>query len=148
MPHKSDHMEHQLMYRYSKMDLSQFAIFDENCNQPMDEVQFNTEAQFSFDKDSSVLCSTIVVNASFSDKPIMKAELRSYFDIHPDSIEGMRNNGHILFLPHSLVQFASLCYGSMRGIIFSKTQGTVLSQYILPPVYFSQLIDKGFSVEY
>lgn len=140
-------MENQLMYRYSKMELNQFAIFEDNCKKDMEEVQFNTEAQFSSDKDNSVLRSAIVVNAMFEGSPIMKAELFGFFDIHPKSIDGMRQDGHILFSPPALVQFASLCYGSMRGVIFAKTQGTPLNQYIIPPVYFGQMIDRGFSVD-
>ncbi|MDO5447972.1 MAG: hypothetical protein Q4F34_09360, partial [Prevotellaceae bacterium] len=71
----------------------------------------------------------------------------SYFNIQPESIAILTQDGKILFPPQLLVQFASLCYGAMRGVIFTKTQGSVLSNYVLPPVYFSILIDKGFVVE-
>lgn len=141
-------MEHQIMYRYSKMEIEQFAMFEENCSQETQEVQFQTEAQFSFDKDNSILCSKIVSNISIKDKPLIKAELNSFFDIHPDSIADLRQDGNIVFAPHLLVQFASLCYGSLRGVIFAKTQKTPLCNYIiLPPIYFAKLIDKPFSVE-
>ena len=140
-------MEGQVLYKYSKMEIEQFAMFEENYNQNVEEVEFQTEAQFSFDKESSVLCSKIVVNMSAVEKPLVKAELKSYFNIQPESIDSLRQDGKILFPPQLLVQFASLCYGSMRGVIFAKTQGNALSNYVLPPVYFGQLIDKGFAVE-
>ena len=135
------------MYRFSKMELEQFAMFEENCNPEPNEVQFHTEAQFSYDKDSYILCSKIIVNMASQEKPLVKAELKSYFSLLPESVENLRKDGRIMFASPLLVQFASLCYGSIRGVIFAKTIGTPINNYVLPPVYFANLIDKGFVVE-
>lgn len=140
-------MEQQVMYRFSKMELEQFAMFEENCNPELNEVQFHTEAQFSYDKDNYILCSKIIVNMASQEKPLVKAELKSYFNLLPESVENLRTDGRIMFAPPLLVQFASLCYGSIRGVIFAKTIGTPINNYVLPPVYFANLIDKGFVVE-
>jgi hypothetical protein len=140
-------MEQQVMYRFSKMELEQFAMFEENCNPEPKEVQFHTEAQFSYDKDNYILCSKIIINMASQEKPLVKAELKSYFNLSPESVENLRKDGRIVFAPHLLVQFASLCYGSIRGVIFAKTIGTPINNYVLPPVYFANLIDKGFVVE-
>lgn len=142
-------MEQQVMYKYEKMELEQFAMFEENyCERDgKQDVLFQTEAQFSFDKENLMLCSRIVVNMSADEKPLVKAELKSYFVIHSDSIKELTKEGRIIFAPPLLVQFASLCYGSIRGVIFSKTMTTPLSNYVLPPVYFGNLIDKSFVVE-
>lgn len=139
-------MEKQVMYKYEKMELERFAMFEENYCKDKD-VMFQTEAQFAFDKENSMLCSRILVNMSAEGKFLVKAELKSYFGIHPDSIKELTKEGRIIFAPSLLVQFASLCYGSIRGVIFSKTMTTPLSNYVLPPVYFGNLIDKGFIVE-
>ena len=140
-------MEQQVMYRFSKMELEQFAMFEENCNPEPKEVQFHTEAQFSYDKDSYILCSKIIVNMVSQEKLLVKAELKSYFNLLPESVENLRRDGRIMFASPLLVQFASLCYGSIRGVIFAKTIGTPINNYVLPPVYFANLIDKGFVVE-
>ena len=140
-------MEQQVMYRFSKMELEQFAMFEENCNPEPQEVQFQTEAQFSYDTTNYILCSKIIVNMLAQEKPLVKAELKSYFNLLPESVENLRKDGRIMFAPTLLVQFASLCYGSIRGVIFAKTMGTPLNSFIVPPVYFGNLIDKGFVVE-
>lgn len=140
-------MDTQVLYKYIKMELEQFAMFEENYNPEVKEVQFQTESQFSFDKENSVLCSRIVVNMSASDKPLVKTVLKSYFEIQPESVDRIRQDNTIVFAPALLVQFVSLCYGSLRGVIFSKTSGTPLANCILPPVYFGNLIDKAFIVE-
>ena len=82
-----------------------------------------------------------------NEKPLVKAELRSFFDIAPESIVRLHKDGQIIFAPQLLVQFASFCYGTMRGVIYTKTLGSSLNNYILPPVYFGNLIDKGFAVK-
>ena len=140
-------MEQQVMYKFSRMELEQFAMFEENYHPEPKEVQFHTEAQFSYDADNYILCSKIIVNMAAQEKPLVKAELKSYFNLLPESVENLRKDGRITFAPSLLVQFASLCYGSIRGVIFTKTLGTPLNGFIVPPVYFGNLIDKGFVVE-
>jgi|UniRef100_UPI0040262F5A hypothetical protein len=140
-------MEHQIRYRFSKMELEQFAMFEENYNKEVKGAQFQTEAQFSFDKATSVLCCRITVDMSAMEKPLAKIVLKSFFEIHPDSLKLILKDDKIVFPPFLLVQFASLCYGAVRGVLFAKTQDTPLAGYILPPVYFGNLIDKGFEVE-
>lgn len=140
-------MEQQVLYRFSKMELEQFAMFEENCEKGTTEVQFQTEAQFSYDKESQMLCSRIVINMLSQENPLLKAELKSYFCLQPDSVDGLRKDGRIYFSQSLLVQFASLCYGSIRGVIYAKTMGTPLNDFVLPPLYFDRLIDKGFVVE-
>lgn len=140
-------MDLQVKYKYNKIELEQFAMFEENDNPEIAEVQFQTEAQFSFDKENNILCSKITVNMLKNEKPLVKAELRSFFDIAPESIVRLHKDGQIIFAPQLLVQFASFCYGTMRGVIYTKTLDSSLNNYILPPVYFGNLIDKGFAVK-
>ena len=140
-------MNQHVLYKFSRMELEQFAMFEENYSCEVKEVEFQTEAQFSFDKSNSVLCSKIIVCMLQDTKPLVKAELRSFFNIKPESIEEIRKEDKIIFAPALLVQFASLCYGSMRGVLFTKTMGTPMSSFILPPTYFGNLIDKSFVVE-
>lgn len=138
----------QLYYKYAKMELEQFAIFEENLPEKLEEVQSQMQAQFSYDKEQDVLCCKIVVTLTDSEKNLMKADMCSYFAFRKDSMEQIRNEaGHIVFVPQVLTQFASLNYGALRGILFLKTQGTQLANYILPPVFFGQIIDKSFVAE-
>ena len=129
------------------MELEQFAMFEENYDKVVKEAQFQTEAQFSFYKGISVLCCRISVNMSAMDKPLAKIVLKSFFEIHPDSLRLLLKEDKIVSPPVPLVQFASLCYGAIRGVQFSKTQDTPLAGYVLPPVYYGNMIDKGFEVE-
>jgi hypothetical protein len=129
------------------MELEQFATFEENFNPEIKEAQYHTEAGFSFDKENRIFCSMIIVNMMQEEKLLVKAELRSFFDIKPESIEKLRNkDGKIVFMPGLLTQFASLCYGAIRGVLFTKTMGTPLCAFVLPPLYLDSFIDKDFIV--
>lgn len=139
-------MEKPVMYRYSGLRLEQFAIFEENYNPHNNDIGFQAEVQYSFDVEHSILCCTITEKITDSGNLLIKAELNSFFDIQAESVCALTNEGRIMFPPSVLVQFASLCYGSLRGVIFAKTSGTPLSKYVIPPVYFANTIDKGFAV--
>lgn len=140
-------MNEQVLYKYSKMELKQFAIFEENLSPENNELNYQTVVQFSYDKENRILCSKVVITAMQNDKIVLKTDLRSYFDIASVSVEHLCQDNIICFPPALLVQFASLCYGAARGIIFERTQGSCLNDYILPPVYFGNLIDRAFTVQ-
>lgn len=139
-------MEQIIKYRYNKMELTQFAMFEESLDKSVNEVQFQTEVQFSFDKQNSVLCCRVTVNMLQEEKPLLKAELCNYFDIPEQTKEALNREGKLEFPIPLLVQFASLGYGSIRGVLFAKTTGSPLADFVLPPVYFDKLINNPFVV--
>lgn len=63
----------------------------------------------------------------------MKAELKSYFNIMPESVASMIEDDCVVQPTSLMTQLASLGYGSMRGVIYAKTMGTPLEKIILPP---------------
>jgi hypothetical protein len=140
-------MENQVLYQYGKIELEQFAMFPENYSKDAQGIDFETEVQFSLDKEQSVLSCTIIANMYNGDKQLIKAELKSLFNIKPESISELKKDGRIVFAPTILIQFASLCYGSMRGVIFAKTMNTPLCDFVIPPIFFGNIIDKPFVVE-
>ena len=138
----------QLYYKYVKMDLEQFAVFEENIPQKLDGLKFQTQVQFDYDKAQNVLCCKITITFSEDGKPLMKAVMCSYFSISKDSLDQIRNEqDQFVFAPYMLIQFSSLNYGSLRGVLYLKRIGTKLAEHILPPIYFGQIIDKPFVVE-
>lgn len=79
---------------------------------------------------------------------LMKAVMSSYFEIAPDSIEEIsEDDGRLVFDPMSLVQFASLNYGSLRGALYVKTANTPLKDLVIPPIYFHKIITSAFTIE-
>lgn len=137
-----------VMYKYAKIELGQFAMFEENFTEECNQIQLQTEAQFKYDKAQRLLCSKITVTFSNKETPLMRAVGNSYFAIHEDSINEITDRkGRVIFPISILVQFSSLNYGSLRGMIHLKTLNTKLSGYILPPMFFNKIITKDYIVE-
>ena len=139
-----------MYYKYEKMELKQFATFEEKLQHGTQEVQFTTQVQYSYDKGQNIICCEmeVIMSPDPGGYTLMKAVMYSYFSIHDDSLGNIRDDrGRLLFTPSVLIQFASLNYGAMRGAIFVKTEQSPLARYILPPVFFNEIIDKPFIVE-
>lgn len=72
----------------------------------------------------------------------LESELQTFYSIDKESIEGM-TNGNELVVPRGLLcQFASLAYGSYRGVLYMKTLNTPMNNLILPPLYLDEVIKE------
>ena len=99
--------------------------------------------------DKTLKSQTKSVTLSKENGILLKADLASYFGIEPDSAEAMKSHEGLIAPADLLAQFASLAYGSVRGVVFAKTIGLPLNNLILPPnnvraiFRTSQLFRKG-----
>ena len=136
-----------MQYRYCKIDLEQFAVLSE-APAESSNIGIRTDAEFAYSREDRVLASKMTLTATEKDNILMKAVMTSYFEIAPESIADITDeNGKIVFDPMSLVQFASLNYGSLRGALYVKTEPTPLKGLVIPPVYFHKIITSAFIVE-
>lgn len=125
-------MEKGIYYRFSRMELTQFAILEEKV-QESDEIGISCKFRFSYNFEKNlVLCSNTVVFSN-NETSLLKSVLDVYFEINSDSVKEMTEGDEFVLNSDIQVQFASMAYGTMRGIIFAKTAGMPLNMYILPP---------------
>ena len=137
-----------ILYKYIKIDLSQFAMFEENLQGESGNLQYSTETSFRYDKSRNVICNTITVTFTQSENVLLKAVASSYFEIHPDSVKELTDEkNRIVFPVNTLIQFASFNYGALRGMLYLKTLETSLSKYILPPIFFNEIINGEYVVD-
>ena len=126
-------MEKEILYQFISMELVQFATF-EDCYVEIDEdIEIANKFQFLYNFDENVMCCTASVTMSKENRIFLKADLASYFGIEPGSAENLKENEDFIAPAELLAQFASLTYGSIRGVIFAKTMGTALNNIVLPP---------------
>ena len=126
-------MADQIFYRFIKLDLTQFAIFEANYVDDEKPLDLSNSFQFAYSYDNDVVCCATTVVITKENRPILKAELDSYFNIMPESVTSMMDDDCVVLPTSLMTQFASLGYGSMRGVIYAKTMGTPLEKIILPP---------------
>ena len=81
-------MNNTFEYRFSKIELEQFATFEENF-QCEKEISFQTNTSFSFDKNNMIFISRIGVCATQMEKPILKAEQVCYFELSSETVNSL-----------------------------------------------------------
>ena len=114
-------MHKEILYQFINMDLIQFATFVENYMDDGQDIEVANKFRFSYDFEENVMCSA----------------------------EAMKSHEGLIAPADLLAQFASLAYGSVRGVVFAKTIGLPLNNLILPPnnvraiFRTSQLFRKG-----
>ncbi|MCM1483721.1 MAG: hypothetical protein NC043_05255 [Muribaculaceae bacterium] len=126
-------MEAPILFKFVKMDLAQFATLADDPvieGEPLDV--FN-RFQFAYNfEEHLVLCKTII-EVSQCAKKRLKAELDCVFKIDSESASVIESQTEAVIPPGVLAQFASLAYGSMRGVVYVKAADTPLNNFILPP---------------
>lgn len=140
-------MNQQILYKYVKVETEQFAIFEENFKQDVTDSMFQVETYFSFNQAQGVLVNRMAVIVLQQSSVILKIAMVDYFKIAEESLSALTNDNRIIFPQSFLQQLASLSFGTLRGVLVAKTEGTKLSNLILPPTYIGNLIDKNFVVE-
>lgn len=139
-------MEQNILYRFSRLRLTQFATFEENIHDGMD-VDVNSCYRFEYIPSASELCCSTTIEMMCGEMPLLKAELVAAFEIEATSASLLRTGDGITFSPDLLAQFASLSYGTMRGVLFAKTEHTPLSHIILPPANVKSLFQQPMTFD-
>lgn len=136
----------QIQYRYIKITDEQFATFEENY-EPSIDVNFQNTVAFSYNYANNILTCSNTISFLQGEKAILKLCLNSFFMIHPDSVKELLQNDTFCCPKEILWQFASLNYGSMRGVLYERTKDSELRNFILPPFFFDELITDGIRFE-
>lgn len=126
-------MEKQILYKFIKLELTQFATFEEGYVEDNAEIEIVNKFQFAYNFEDSLICCTTSVMITKEADIVLKADLNSYFKLDSQSIEVLKDGNAIVIPVELLAQFASLSYGSMRGVIYAKTMESPLNKIVLPP---------------
>ena len=131
-----------IQYKFIKMDLTQFSPEWERYDSTNDSVGIETNFSFSFNKTEGILKCVTKLTFIQENQPFLRSELQTFYEISKESVKELTNESVITIPRGLLCQFASLAYGSFRGVIYMKTINTDLSNLILPPMYLDEVI-KG-----
>lgn len=126
-------METPILFKFVKMDLTQFATFTDGYKEEDAEMEIFNRFQFAYNfEDHLVLCKTII-ELSKQEKILLKADFDCIFKIDPESASVIETDSDATIPQGLLAQFASLSYGSLRGVIYTRAVDTPFSNFILPP---------------
>lgn len=110
-----------------------------------EEVQIQSEFNFGVNNEvNDILCITRISYIQ-NEKLLLTTEVQCFFTI---SKEGSKN---IISQARIEVDFlrylATIATGTVRGIIHTKTENTVLNTIVLPPLNLVEAIKKDFFLE-
>lgn len=126
-------MEKGIYYRFAGLELKQFATFEDGYTEDGREIEISCKFTFAYNFSQNIVCCTNSVSIAKEGNMLVKADLDAYFAINSESVASLSEADSIVLPPELQAQFASLTYGTMRGVIFAKTLGSPLSKIVLPP---------------
>lgn len=131
-------------YRISQIKTIQFAYFTEKLNYELykQEKSFGIDVSFNFSYNESL--TNIRCNSHFNysqhDNLFLVCEVESTFDISPQGKENIIQEKKI---PLDFLHYmATIVTGTARGVIHAKTEGTILNEFVLPPINVVEAINK------
>lgn len=126
-------MDKGIYYRFTGLELKQFATFEDGYTEDGKEIAISCKFTFAYNFSDNIVCCTNSISITKDGVILVKADLDAYFAINPESVASLSDADAVVIPPGLQAQFASLTYGTMRGVVFTKTLGTPLSKIILPP---------------
>ena len=134
----------QIPYRINKIKTVQFASFPDALDYEIykNNGGFGIESSFSFGYNADL--TSIRCTASFkysqNESLLLICEVQCFFDIAPEGGKQIRQDKKISV--EFLQYMATIATGTARGIIHTKTEGTVLNELVLPPINLTEVITE------
>ena len=136
----------QINFAIQRIDIKRFSLIEPDMDKFLSNEEFDIDGEIGIDFGISVnknIVVTIKTSIKHPDNEINYLDfiLNTEFSIS-DSKFSFKSNEDIKSLPSSfLTQIASIAYSTARGIIFAKTLGSYLNQYILPLADMNQIVE-------
>lgn len=131
-------------YRISHIETKQFAIFPDKFING-DSVNIKANYNFSLRSDlTQIKCSSTIYFLQ-KEQLILVLEIECNFSIAPEGVDFImeQNKVSVDFLRY----MATIVVGTARGIICAKTEGTVLSSVVLPPINLVDAIKEDLFIK-
>ncbi len=135
-------------YQFVRLHLEQFATLEENFDASKDAtIKIDNFFQFAFNNELKAVCCATNVSYVCDGKVLLKAVLKNYFLLHDDTVAKLIKDDYLTLPTILLAEFASLSYGSLRGVLYTKTESTPLEKIVLPPAHFNNVFDKDLKLK-
>jgi len=134
-------------YQIAGMELARFSlpVMEMNVDLQGKPLSVNTRVNFAFGETANVLRCKLSVDLVQSRAPLLQTELLMFFKIKDESIDELKQGDSVVVPRSALCQFASFCYGALRGIMYVKTMNTPIEKVCLPPMDMKNLITEDIA---
>lgn len=140
----------KLGFAFTGLRTVSFAIIDK-AYRKTGETNLITGLGFGLDiEDNVVTCNTRFSFEKKKDQPFLILEVKGLFEIEKnDFINKMKQKDDTYLLAKNLaIHFSILTIGSARGILHTKTEGTVYNEFLLPTINVNELLQEDVTFEF
>ena len=130
-------------YRISGIRTTQFALFPEKF---INGREITVQTSFTFGYSEGLDSIRCISNFEYiqDEDILMISEIQCTFDISP---EGSAELKELRKVPVDFLRYmATIATGTARGIIHAKSEGTILSAIILPPINLIEAIKNDLPI--
>jgi hypothetical protein len=133
-----------------KIHTEQFALFEENFVENI-EVNLNSQIQFKLDHTNNMVGTFVGFTFEQEKKPFLKIEISCHFKLEENSLKGFidEKKSKTIIPKGFLAHLAMVTTGTVRGVLFAKTEGTFFNTFIIPTLNIAEMIetDGEFPIE-
>lgn len=128
-------------FRIRQIKTQQFAMFPDILVNG-EEVTVESEFGFGVNNDATDIRCVAKISYIQSDKLLLTTEVHCFFEVSSEGSQEIAKQGRIEvgFLRY----LATISTGTVRGIIHTKTENTMLNTVVLPPINLVEAIKEDF----
>lgn len=130
-----------MKFNLLKIKTEQFAILEDNFDKN-EIVNLNTNLSFGLNSMDKVFLLTPKYTFEINGKPFMTIQISCFFKIEDTTWDSFINKKQIVLPKDFVAHMAMITVGTSRGILHTKTEGTVFNEYILPPLNVAEMIGE------
>ncbi len=133
----------QIGFALRGIKTEQFAVLDENYT-PKKTVNLSTDLQFKLDAENKYIGVFLTFQFEQEKKTFIKIEVSCHFQVHDDAWQGFMQKSDFQVVVHKgfLAHLTMITAGTARGILFTKTETTPFSKFIIPTLNVTELIKE------
>lgn len=128
-------------FRIRQIKTQQFAMFPDLL---VNGKEVTVDSEFSFGVNTEVKNILCVTKLSYrqDENLLLTTEVHCIFDIREDGTNQLKEQGRVGV--DFLRYLATIATGTVRGIIHTKTENTVLNSVVVPPINLVEAIKEDF----
>lgn len=124
-----------------KITTEQFAIFEENLSKD-GVINLNTNLSFGLNSKDKVFLVTPKYTFENEGKQFLTIQISCFFKIEDATWDSLIDNKQIIFPKEFVAHMAMITVGTSRGILHTKTEGTVFNEFVLPPLNVAKMVGE------
>jgi hypothetical protein len=128
-------------FRIRQIKTQQFAMFPDLL---VNGKEVTVDSEFSFGVNTEIKNILCVTKLSYrqDENLLLTTEVHCIFDIREDGVNQLKEQGRVGV--DFLRYLATIATGTVRGIIHTKTENTVLNPVVVPPINLVEAIKEDF----